>query len=70
MQVVNGHEFLRKFVGKHEKTARDIFTDDENDQKTRGELFRHLSFVIPLRHSEKVLWKIHVSLKVLCAYGP
>jgi hypothetical protein len=68
MQVVNGPEVLSKFVGETEKNVRDLFADAENDQKTRGELFTHLPFVIPMRHSSKVLWKMNVSLKVLCAH--
>jgi vesicle-fusing ATPase len=51
MQVVNGPEVLSKFVGETEKNVRDLFADAENDQKTRGELFTHLPFVIPMRHS-------------------
>jgi len=51
MQVVNGPEVLSKFVGETEKNVRDLFADAENDQKTRGELFTHLPFVLPMRHS-------------------
>jgi vesicle-fusing ATPase len=51
MQVVNGPEVLSKFVGEIEKNVRDLFVDAENDQKTRGELFTHLPFVIPMRRS-------------------
>jgi vesicle-fusing ATPase len=51
MQVVNGPEVLSKFVGETEKNVRDLFADAENEQKTRGELFTHLPFVIPMRHS-------------------
>jgi vesicle-fusing ATPase len=51
MQVVNGPEVLSKFVGETEKNVRDLFADAENDQKTWGELFTHLPFAIPMRHS-------------------
>ena len=68
MQVVNGPEVLSKFVGETEKNVGDLFADAENDQKTRGELFTHLPFVIPMRRSLKVLWKMHVIASRFCVH--
>ncbi|XP_058217739.1 vesicle-fusing ATPase-like [Rhododendron vialii] len=36
-KIVNGPEVLSKFVGETEKNVRDLFTDAEQDQRTRGD---------------------------------
>jgi len=38
-------------VVETEKNVGDLFADAENDQKTRGELFTRLPFMIPMRRS-------------------
>jgi hypothetical protein len=41
-QIVNGPEVLSKFVGETEKNVRDLFSDAENEQRTRGRVSQNV----------------------------